>query len=113
MVHRLSLTGSGERLVHIEVYLVTHHVVTGPGQPVGNRLDSHHTVGLGTLSLIVALDLRLIAYGEIGRFREGQARYLFPFLVLSLPLRLPLLSFSLATRRQYEAKLPTFSKRPY
>src|SRR2546430_6991119 len=34
-------------------------------------------------------------------------RYLFPFFVLPLPLRLPLESFSLFTHRQYEAKFPT------
>src|SRR6266496_438605 len=38
---------------------------------------------------------------------NAQLRYLLPFLVFPLPLRLPLLIFSLPTHRQYEAKFPT------
>src|SRR5215813_950037 len=38
---------------------------------------------------------------------KAQDRYLLPFFVLPLPLRLPLESFSLPTHRQYEAKFPT------
>src|SRR6266508_1170842 len=42
---------------------------------------------------------------------NAQLRYLLPFLVFPLPLRLPLLIFSLPTHRQYEAKLPTLGNR--
>jgi hypothetical protein len=51
-VHRLSLSSSGERLVHIELHLVTYHVVTGPGQLVRYRLDGYRARGLGGLSLV-------------------------------------------------------------
>ena len=77
-----------------------------------HRLDRHDAVGLGFLSLVEALILALNRTAKFAASTNAQPRYLLPFLVLPLPLRLPLESFWLPTHRQYEAKLPTVENLP-
>ena len=60
-------------------------------------------MALGFLFLIEAFDPRIKADRKVGGLHKAQAKYLLPFLVLPLPLRLPLLIFWLPTHRQYDA----------
>jgi hypothetical protein len=65
--------------------------------------DGHNGVALGFLFLVEAFDPRTKADRKLAASTNAQAKYLLPFLVLPLPLRLPLLIFLLPTHRQYEA----------
>ena len=65
--------------------------------------DGHNGVALGFLFLVEAFDLALKRIAKLAASTNAQAKYLLPFLVLPLPLRLPLQIFLLPTHRQYEA----------
>jgi hypothetical protein len=51
---------------------------------VRHRLDGHHTLGLGLLSLIETLNLGIEPDGEVGRFDKGPGQILVPVLSIAL-----------------------------
>src|SRR5215217_5866023 len=57
----------GKRTRLIEGHAFADHVVGGSCQLVRHRLDRYDLVGLGRLTLVEALDARVVAHGEVSR----------------------------------------------
>ena len=65
---------------------IPQDVVTSPAQLVRHRLDGHHTLGLGLLSLIETLNLGVEPDGEVGRFDKCPGQILIAVLGVALAL---------------------------
>ena len=53
--------------VHVKGYLIAQDVEAGPRQLMGHAFDGHDAVGAGTLTLVVAFHLRVVAHREVRR----------------------------------------------
>ena len=81
-------SGSGEGAVHIELSAIAQYVVAGARELVRDRLGRKHAIGLGALALIVALDLRVVAHGEVRRLDIGPGQILVAVLGVAFALAL-------------------------
>jgi len=78
---------SGRRLwFHIKRNLIPHDIVTSSTQLVRHRLDGHHTVSLGLLSLVETLDPGVVPDGKVGRLHKCPGQILIPVLGIALAL---------------------------
>ena len=75
-----------KRLGGIKRHLMTHHVITGPGQFVRYSLMGHCHVGLGLLALVIALHSGVEAHGKVSRFRIGPPQIRVAIFDVALPL---------------------------
>src|SRR3972149_3646584 len=59
---------------YIERNILLDHVVAGPGQLVGDRLEGHDTLRPGLLALVIATDRRVVPDREVRRLNERPAQ---------------------------------------
>jgi hypothetical protein len=77
---------SSEGLLHLKGDLVPQHVITGPCQLVGHRLNRYQPVGPFFLALIEALHFRVVTDGEVRRLHKGPGQILVPILGVAATL---------------------------
>lgn len=63
--------------------MLFQHVVARPDKLVGGRLQGHHRMALGLLSLVVGVDPRLETYGKVGRLDERPGQILVAVLSIA------------------------------